>query len=296
MKTLIIASVVACTLAAPGKGVAQAAPAAAKDTTTPSPSPHTFSGNVALVSDYRFRGISQTFGLPAIQGGLDYSHASGAYLGTWGSNVYAGTNNSGLGLNYFNGGMEWDMYGGYKRDVVKGLNLDAGLLFYYYPGAEYNVPTHGSYNNLDIYLGASYRWFTAKYSYAPTDYFGAKTNTIGNSTGIDPAGVATGVLTGTGSSKGSGYLDVGVAVEIDSSGFAVVAHGGHLWVRNYSPLNYYDWKLGVTKDWLGFGFGLSYIATSGKADVYRTQKQENGSTDNYNTAKGTVVFSVGKKL
>ena len=54
------------------------APAAA-----PAPTPeHTFTGNVAFVSYYRFRGISQTWKRPAVQAGFDYSHASGLYLGT----------------------------------------------------------------------------------------------------------------------------------------------------------------------------------------------------------------------
>jgi len=46
-------------------------------------SPPSLTGNVALVGDYRFRGLSQTYTQPAIQGGIDYAHASGAYLGTW---------------------------------------------------------------------------------------------------------------------------------------------------------------------------------------------------------------------
>src|SRR5436309_8446048 len=50
-------------------------------------SPHSLTGNVALVGDYRFRGLSQTYTQPAVQGGVDFTHVSGAYLGTWGSNV-----------------------------------------------------------------------------------------------------------------------------------------------------------------------------------------------------------------
>ena len=42
---------------------------------------HTFTGNVTLASDYVFRGISQSQRQPAIQGGFDYSHASGLYAG-----------------------------------------------------------------------------------------------------------------------------------------------------------------------------------------------------------------------
>ncbi len=72
-KTLIAAAIVS---AFPSLAFAQAAAPA-----TPA-SPHTFTGNVGLFSDYRFRGISQTYKQPAIQGGFDYSHSSGIYLGT----------------------------------------------------------------------------------------------------------------------------------------------------------------------------------------------------------------------
>ena len=61
-----------------------AAPAFAEEAPA---SAHTFTGNVGFVSDYVFRGISQTQNHPAIQGGFDYNHASGFYVGTWASNV-----------------------------------------------------------------------------------------------------------------------------------------------------------------------------------------------------------------
>jgi uncharacterized protein (TIGR02001 family) len=59
---------------------------------TPAPadsarSPHTRTGSVTLVSDYRFRGISQTYKGPAVQGGFDYARAGRFYLGNWNSNV-----------------------------------------------------------------------------------------------------------------------------------------------------------------------------------------------------------------
>ena len=83
-----------------------------------------------LATDYRFRGISQTFKNPALQGGLDYAHASGFYIGNWNSSV--------SGLTYPNGaGLEMDLYGGYKK-TIGDFGFDVGLLQYYYPG-----PDHG---------------------------------------------------------------------------------------------------------------------------------------------------------
>jgi uncharacterized protein (TIGR02001 family) len=98
MKKLLLASAVATALAAPTVRFAHAADAAPA-------SPHTLTGNVGFVSDYRFRGISQTFKEPALQGGFDYSHASGFYLGTWASNVYGNRNATG-NPSYTGGSLE----------------------------------------------------------------------------------------------------------------------------------------------------------------------------------------------
>ena len=76
----------------------------------PEASPHTLTGNLGLFSSYRFRGIDQTFNKPALQGGIDYSHSSGIYVGNWNSNV-----NSGAGFP--EGNLEMDFYGGWKNDI-----------------------------------------------------------------------------------------------------------------------------------------------------------------------------------
>ena len=71
---------------------------------------HSFTANVSLVSDYRFRGVSQTFKQPAIQGGFDYVHSSGFYVGNWNSNV--------SGNSFTDGSIEMDLYGGYKFNIT----------------------------------------------------------------------------------------------------------------------------------------------------------------------------------
>ncbi len=290
MKKLLLSSAVALALSAPGAVLAQAAAPAAT-------SPHTFTGNVGLFSDYRFRGISQTFKEPAIQGGFDYSHASGFYAGTWASNVYGGSNGSGLGVNYANGNMEWDFYGGYKFEAMKDLTLDVGVLQYYYPGARYLTPTRDKYDNTEVYLGASYKWFTAKYSHSITDYFGIRNNTVSGACGVDGNGVA--LTTGcapinAGGSKGSSYLDLGATFEL-GGGFNLVTHIGKATVRHYSLFNYTDWKIGVTKDWLGVTWGLAYIDTNAKPEVYRTaQTQGGGNLKTRDTSDSTILLSVSK--
>lgn len=120
----------------------------------------TVSGNVALTSDYRFRGISQTDGNPAIQGGITVAHESGFYVGGWASSLeFAGTN--------VLGGQEIDAFGGWSGEVTPGVTLDAGLLYYIYPGAasgldsDYFEPyasISGDIGPAKVKVGAAYAW------------------------------------------------------------------------------------------------------------------------------------------
>ncbi|HVR90821.1 MAG TPA: TorF family putative porin [Novosphingobium sp.] len=106
-----------------------AAPAYAEDETAP-PSEFTITGNVALVTDYRFRGLSLSGGDPAIQGTINVNHASGFYVGVWGSN---------LEQDAFDiyGNMELDVYGGWTGALASGVTADVGLLYYVYPAGSF---------------------------------------------------------------------------------------------------------------------------------------------------------------
>ncbi|MDQ5847403.1 MAG: TorF family putative porin, partial [Pseudomonadota bacterium] len=115
MRKTILSLSVAAALAAPLTAAAQATPAPA------------VTGNASLVSEYRFRGIDQTFGKPAFQGGFDYAHSSGIYVGNWNSNV-----NSGAGFPHSN--LEMDFYGGWKK-AFGDFGLDVGAIYYMYPGS-----------------------------------------------------------------------------------------------------------------------------------------------------------------
>ncbi len=90
-------------------------------------SEHEFSANVGLFSDYLYRGITQTQEGPAIQGGLDYSHApTGAYAGVWASNVDFGADAK----------IEIDYYGGINGELANGISWDVGGLYYQYAGSD----------------------------------------------------------------------------------------------------------------------------------------------------------------
>lgn len=195
--------------------------------------PHTVTGNVGVTSDYRYRGISQTEKRVALQGGVDYSHASGLYLGTWASNVswfdaFVPESNSSL---------EWDFYGGYKTTLGP-LGVDVGLLQYYYPGSQVNGVV--SPNTLEGYVGLSWEFLSFKYSHSFSNLFGFS------------------------DSKGSQYYDLSASK--DFGGYTFAAHFGRQHVAHNSLASYNDWKLGVSKEVLGFNVGLSYVDTD--TDAY----------------------------
>ncbi|WP_404333621.1 TorF family putative porin [Sphingomonas sp. MMS12-HWE2-04] len=123
---------------------------------TDPPGDFTVSGSVAIVSDYRFRGVSQTDEEMAVQGGVSVAHKSGLYAGTWGSNL--------AGWGTFGGAnIELDLYGGYKIALGEGSALDVGLTWYMYPGgaddtdfAEAYVKLSGSLGPVSALAGVAY--------------------------------------------------------------------------------------------------------------------------------------------
>jgi uncharacterized protein (TIGR02001 family) len=258
MRKSILTLSVAASLAAPGI-------AAAAD-----PSPLT--GNMALVSDYRFRGISQTFKLPAIQGGIDYAHQSGVYLGNWNSSV--------SGLSFTDtAGIEMDFYGGWKKSFGD-FGLDIGAIYYYYPGSDASflvnngVAGDGKVNNKEIYIGGSWKFLSLKYFHSIDDYFSMP------------------------DSKGSSYVDLGFTYDL-GSGWGVNAHYGMLKFKNVTDGDYSDWKLGVTKDIGGYVFGAAYIDTDAKGDCDVPQFYCFGNgigTKTKDAGRSTVVISVSKSF
>jgi uncharacterized protein (TIGR02001 family) len=258
MRKSVLSFSVAAAFAVPTLVLAQATP----------PAP-TVPGNVTIASEYRFRGIDQTNGKPAIQGGLDYSHSSGFYVGNWNSNVSSGAGFPG-------GNVEMDFYGGFKKSFGD-IGTDVGFLYYYYPGTSPKI------DNKEVYVGASWKWISAKVFYALSDYFDARS----------PAGETT---------KGTYYLDLSGTYDL-GGGFGVTAHYGRLKMKNFSDASYSDWKLGVTKDVSGWILGAAYIGTNAKGDCGAGEFYCLGSTlpsdaavDQHrrNGGRDTIVLTVGK--
>jgi uncharacterized protein (TIGR02001 family) len=205
------------------------------------PAPAPVTANVGVASDYRFRGLTQTMKRPALQGGFDFAHSSGLYLGNWNSNVSSAI--------FPNANLEMDFYGGYKP-TFGDVTADIGFIYYRYPGSHATLlngatgATHtGKIDNKEIYLGGAWKWISAKLYWAIDDLFSVP------------------------ETKNSWYLD-GTANYDLGSGWGVVGHIGRQKVKGWSDASYTDWKLGVTKDIRGFVFGAAYVDTNAKSSAW----------------------------
>ncbi|HYD81430.1 MAG TPA: TorF family putative porin [Paucimonas sp.] len=205
----------------------------------------THAGNVSLVSDYLFRGVSQTQGKPTVQATIDFTHASGAYLGIFGSGVSHAAYNNGNGA-------EIDLYGGYRHSLSADANVDVGVVTYWYPGARYNAAGREvTYHTQDFKIGINkgsfnaYAWYTFS-----KHWFGFA---------VDPASG------GFAKSRGTTYFEANWNPEI-SPGLVLNLHAGRQNVRNFSAFDFYDLKLGVTKTWDSWTISAAAIHNNGDAE------------------------------
>jgi uncharacterized protein (TIGR02001 family) len=230
-----------------------------------------FSSNVALTTNYLYRGISQTGAGPAIQGGFDYAGASGLYIGAWGSSISwlsdaGGTSGStGTGPAIANSGLELDTYAGY-RATAGAVAYDVGFLRYNYPGT-YAAGTVKADTN-EIYGGVTYSIVTVKLSYALGDLFGVA------------------------NAKGSTYIDVSANYPIGETGYSLGAHYGKQKYKGTTvdaAATYSDYKLSVSKD-LGTGYSasLAYSKTNATAGGFYTNVQGK------DLGKGVAVLTLAR--
>ncbi len=163
--------------------------------------------NAGVVTDYRYRGISQSRLKPALQGGVDYSDG-GFYLGAWASSI-KWIKDAGGGANY-----ELDLYGGYKGELAKDVGYDVGVLTYQYPSNGLSPST----NTTEIYGALSFGPGTLKYSHSVTNLFGFA------------------------NSKNSGYLDLSASFDV-GGGVSLAPHLGYQKVSGNGNFSYTDYSL-----------------------------------------------------
>jgi uncharacterized protein (TIGR02001 family) len=216
--------------------------ARAEDAPAEPASPHTFTYNVGLYSEYMFRGLTQTGEEMALQGGVDYAHESGFYLGAWASNISWLEDDQA----YESSSLELDLYGGFASTIGDtGIGYNVGLLQYIYPGNRISSAIKDA-ETTELYASLSYKWVTAKVSYGLTDVFGFK------------------------NTDGSYYYELNAGVPIGETGLTASAHVGRQEFagNGNEKLHYTDWKIGLAKAWdNGITLGAFYSDTnSSKGD------------------------------
>jgi uncharacterized protein (TIGR02001 family) len=277
--------------------------------------------NMGFVSDYRARGVSQTWRKAAVQGGLDLTHSSGFYAGAFGSNVSPNT--------YPDANVELDLYAGYNGEVkaIEGLGYTAGVIGYFYPNGSWKkyqftdgtnvTPKGGRWDTYEANAGISYKWLSAKASVTLGDWYGAE-----RSTGW------------TKSTRGTTYLELNAAIPTPLDGLTLIGHVGRLNVNGkldpsavfvaapagedpsyYAPSasisgntnpDYTDYKVGLSYAFKalnadGWNAGLYYIGHNnsgywGSRGYGGTSF--NGSDDpaSKNLNKGAAVFTIGRSF
>lgn len=160
-------------------------------------------GNLAVTSDYVFRGLTQSWGRPAIQGGADYAAPDGFTAGFWGSSISE--------RSYPGGAMELDLYASYGRAIDPDWSWRVGLYGYVYPGANLDQASlpHRSLDTAEINAALGWKQFTLKYNRTLTDYFGVDTE----------QGYA-------GDSRGTSYLQLDATFPL-ADAWSLALHAGH---------------------------------------------------------------------
>jgi len=207
--------------------VASAAPAFAQEDT----SEFTLTGNAALVSDYRFRGISQSGKHIAIQGGATLAHSSGFYVSFWGSSI-----DDDIAAN---ADAELDLIAGYST-TIGAVTLDGGVLYYAYPSAIKNAPTDffEIYGSVKAAVGPA--TLKGGFAYAP------KSNALSVGFGKED----------------NLYLYTDASFTVPETPFGISAHLGYSKDTTFiTGDKYLDWSLGATYTWKAATFGVAYVDT-----------------------------------
>ncbi len=173
--------------------------------TSPAETPdYSVTGNVAVVSDYMFRGITQTWGHPAIQGGGDLTMKNGFAAGFWASSISE--------RSYPGGAMELDLYGSYGANFNDDWSWRVGPLRLRLSERQSRSGqprlASRSFNTLEANAALTWKWLTLKYSRSLTDYFAIDTEQ-----GYD------------GDSKGTGYLQLDASIPL-SDAWSLALHAG----------------------------------------------------------------------
>lgn len=236
---------------------AAAAPALAQDETAPPPA-ITINGSVAVVSDYRFRGISQTDKEFGVQGSITVAHESGLYATVYGYSID----------DYVSQGAdaEIDLIGGFRKTTAGGTTFDVGVLYYYYP--------KNSGGNTDFVepfasVAQTFGPVTAKASVA----YAPKQRAL--------------ALNQLGPKLDSVYVAGDLSAGVPGTPLSVSAHLGHTFGPSYLSIGdeYTDWSLGIAATYRNLTLGVAYVDTDAASGAFTTPSGRDA-------AKGGIVGSL----
>lgn len=251
-----LGSAIAVTAALSMSAVVQAQTPAPAAEVKPPADPYTITGNFGIYSQYVFRGLTQTDGKPAFQGGFDFTHTNGWYAGTWGSNI-SWIHDQGSASPCDHGcSLEWDLYGGYRYAINDDWGTDVGVLYYFYPGSY--LPGAIKPNTTEVYASIAWKWLSLKFSDSLTNTFGVS------------------------DAKGTYYLDLSANYPIND----VLTLNAHVGTQQYhgnggsndDAFSYTDWKLGVTWVYNGYNIGAYWTDSNAKDAGYTIANRNIGDS------------------
>jgi uncharacterized protein (TIGR02001 family) len=243
----------------------------------PTSEPYQLLWNASIVSDYRSKGLDQTFGLPAFQFELGTLLPNNFYIGTWNSNVSTGAGYPGTFL-------ETDFFGGWTHEI-NDYHINTGLYGVVFPGS--NVANYitspvepgmssGLVHNGDVFLAVRKGPVTVQQNITFTN-----AGNMLSPTGQSTAGSAYTNLLGVFPVRSWNWLD---------GEWSVVAHTGYQFINNYSAASYFDWKFGIqTKLDKAWTIDLLYIQTNARGNCSTAATTAQPYCYNkYQYANGTV--------
>lgn len=240
-------------------------------------SPHQLSGTATAVSDYIFRGLTQTWGRPAVQGSIDYVHSSGVFASLWASNiskkVVAGSN------------AEIDLSLGYKGAINDQWSYGAGVISVFYPGGSWNKMRWGdrpdqTYDFTEANAFIGYKWVSVKYSRALTDLLG-----FNEKTGF------------SGSTRGSGYLEINADIPVTETGLVLGLHAGRQDFKatagGANP-DFNDYRISLSKTLPGGWTGAVQVSKNTNTAFFNGSKSNLNENDTRDVGKRRIAIAVTK--
>ena len=248
-------------------------------------SPHTFTVNLGVYTQYMFRGVALSDG-PALQGGADYAHSSGFYAGTWFSNIDKEFFGFGDGSS---GGarVEIDIYAGWAKTFENGLGVNFLGNYYWYPEGEKSFRSTAfsgqKQDVLEVSAALSYKWLTYTFYYIPTDYYGANRT--------DDAGTQI----KEGDTEGATYHELKFAYALPFADLNLLTKVAYQKTPGLTA-DQGDWAIGINRNFSLPSSGKPIEGFNAGAVITGTFDVENqayyNTFDGRDTNKGTLTFFV----